>query len=94
MNKIFPICIIVLSGAILSGCLYPGSKINQKPHEKQLLEVQEAVDEFRQDNDNLLPIKNKDQETDKYIKYLIDLKLFLLFTEDLKTLLKTVWTYQ
>ncbi len=61
---------------LLSGCLYPGEQLqqNQIPYEDSVKDVEEAVDAFRNDNGNLLPIVTKDEDTDYYIKYTIDFK--------------------
>lgn len=44
------------------------------PNEEQIKMVQQAVNEYKNDHDGILPIKNKDAETDSYIKYPIDFK--------------------
>ena len=60
----------------LGGCMYPGEQLaqNQIPYEDSVHDVQDAVDAFRKDNGNLLPIVTKEENTDYYIKYLIDFK--------------------
>lgn len=61
---------------VLSGCLYPEEQMqkNQIPYEESVKNVEAAVERFRQDNENLLPIVTKDEDTDYYIKYIIDFK--------------------
>ena len=53
--------------------MYPESEkaANQIPAQDQLDAVQRAVNEFKEDT-GVLPIKNRDNDTDIYIKYLID----------------------
>ncbi|NWN96476.1 MAG: hypothetical protein HLX45_02770 [Bacillus sp. (in: Bacteria)] len=60
---------------ILSGCLYPeDDQAKRLPNEVEVEAVQKAVDNYYQDNDGILPIKNKDDETDMFMKYLVDFK--------------------
>lgn len=61
---------------ILSGCIYPEEKLveNQIPYEDQVRTVQEAVIKFKEDNGGILPIKNSEETTPIYQKYLIDFK--------------------
>lgn len=61
---------------ILSGCLYPEGQMqqNQIPYEESVKNVEAAVDQFRKENGNLLPIVTKEEDTDYYIKYIIDFK--------------------
>ncbi len=73
MKKLFIGLLTIFLTLVLSGCLYPGnSDTSSSPNEKQIEMVQEAVNNYRSDHDGLLPIKNKDVDTDIYIKYLID----------------------
>lgn len=74
MNKrllLLPILLFTMS--ILTGCLYPDDlkAANQVPAKDQLDSVQRAIDEFKKDT-GVLPIKNRDMDTDIYIKYIID----------------------
>ena len=59
---------------LLSGCLYPQNKLekNQSPNETQLELVQSAVDQYREDQQGLVPIKTKGSDTPIFQKYLID----------------------
>src|SRR5699024_1749405 len=78
MRKLYPI--IVVSTAIiiiLSGCLYPENELkeNDVSNDAQLEMVQTAVNQYQEETDGLVPIKTKDNDTDKYQKYLIDFSL-------------------
>ena len=67
------IMIVLFSSLILAGCIPSShSSLPGTVNEKQIEMVQEAINKYREDNDGLLPIKNKDYDTDVYIKYLID----------------------
>ncbi|MFC3038934.1 hypothetical protein ACFOGI_01540 [Virgibacillus xinjiangensis] len=59
---------------LLSGCLYPDSERskNNQPNEQQLEMVQSAIEDFREEEGGLLPIKTKDNDTPIFQKYLID----------------------
>lgn len=61
----------------LSGCLYPESEKaeNQIPHEEQLETVQHAVEQYKEKNNGLVPIKTKPSDTPIFEKYLIDFNL-------------------
>ncbi|TYS77414.1 hypothetical protein FZC85_06210 [Rossellomorea aquimaris] len=62
--------------SILSGCMYPEEKLsqNQIPYETQVKAVQDAVVTYQKDNNGLLPIKTRDQDTPIYQKYPIDFR--------------------
>jgi hypothetical protein len=64
--------ILVLS--MLTGCMYPEENLvqNQVPYKDQLDSVQAAVNQFKEANGGILPIKTKDAETPIYQKYPID----------------------
>lgn len=74
MKKFQVILMLVLTVFVLSGCLYPEeNKVeNQVPDVDQLTSVQRAVDDFRKDTGGLVPIKNREEDTDIFIKYLVD----------------------
>lgn len=59
---------------LLAGCMYPQAekKELETADELNLTIVQKAVDQYREQSGGLLPIKTRDEETDKYIKYPID----------------------
>lgn len=76
MKKIrfyLPVILVLLT---LTGCMYPEEKLvqNQVPYKDQLDSVQSAVDQYKEANGGLLPIKTKDAETPIYQKYPIDFK--------------------
>lgn len=60
--------------AFLSGCLYPDNELakNQVPNEAQLEMVQQAVDQFKEQTNGLVPIKTKEKDTPIFQKYLVD----------------------
>lgn len=61
----------------LSGCLYPESEKskNQEAYEDQLTLVQQAVDDYREATNGLVPIRTKESDTPIFQKYLIDFNL-------------------
>ncbi|WLR53106.1 hypothetical protein LC040_09535 [Bacillus tianshenii] len=72
---------VMLTGmmVLLSGCLYPDEQLskNQVPYESQLQSVQQAVDAFQKDNNGLLPIKTRENDTPLYRKYPVDFNKLL-----------------
>src|SRR3954453_6612781 len=60
----------------LTGCMYPEDKLvqNEIPYQDQIQSVQAAVTQFQEDNGGILPIKNSEETTPLYQKYLIDFK--------------------
>ncbi|WML59924.1 hypothetical protein [Neobacillus sp. PS2-9] len=68
--------ILVITAALLSGCMYPKEELtqNQIPYKDQVQAVQTAVDDFKRDNSGILPIKTKEAETPIYQKYPIEFK--------------------
>jgi len=68
--------ILVITAALLSGCMYPKEELtqNQIPYKDQVQAVQTAVDDFKRDNGGILPIKTKEAETPIYQKYPIEFK--------------------
>jgi hypothetical protein len=68
--------LLILTMSILSGCMYPEEKLsqNQIPYETQVKAVQDAVVTYQKDNNGLLPIKTRDQDTPIYQKYPIDFR--------------------
>lgn len=71
-RKVQAIFLIVIT-IVLSGCMYPDDLRveNQIPAQDQLDAVQKALDKFKEDT-GVLPIKNRDMDTDIFIKYIID----------------------
>ncbi|MFS0863547.1 hypothetical protein [Fredinandcohnia sp. 179-A 10B2 NHS] len=74
MKHKLQIFVLFLSTLMLSGCLYPNDQLkqNQVPYQDQIASVQSAINQYKQDNNGLLPIKNRDMETPIYQKYPID----------------------
>ncbi|RSK27441.1 hypothetical protein EJF36_11395 [Bacillus sp. HMF5848] len=74
MNKKIYIFFMVSCMLLLSGCLYPQSRLqqNQVPYQHQLDSVQAAVHSFQKDTGGLLPIKTRDMTTHVYQKYPIE----------------------
>lgn len=74
MKKIKLLLFISIMAVVLSGCMYPDKEKveNQIPDEAQILTVQKAIDQYRKDTSGLLPIQNRDQDVDQYIKYPIN----------------------
>lgn len=68
--------LLILTISILSGCMYPEEKLsqNQIPYETQVKAVQDAVVTYQKENNGLLPIKTRDQDTPIYQKYPIDFR--------------------
>ncbi|SHG64468.1 MULTISPECIES: hypothetical protein [Virgibacillus] len=68
------IAIFILFTILLSGCLYPDNELskNQVPNEGQLEAVQSAVEQYREQEGGLVPIRTKDNDTPIFQKYLID----------------------
>ena len=73
-KKMGAVCFVLTCVFVLSGCLYPQSKKveNSVPVEEQVLAVQKAVNQFREEQGGLLPIKNQDATVPYYQKYPID----------------------
>lgn len=65
---------MAIAAVLLVGCAFPEDQkvANKVPDVDQLAAVQRAVNEFREATGGLVPIKNRDMDTDIYIKYLID----------------------
>ncbi|MET3682342.1 hypothetical protein ABID56_000421 [Alkalibacillus flavidus] len=66
--------VIILALSLLSACLYPQEqrRDNQVSNDEQLDRVQQAVDSYREQENGLLPIETRDQDTPLFIKYPID----------------------
>lgn len=73
-NKIILGPLLLLMLIFLNGCLFPKNELaqNQVPYEDQLLMVQNAVDQFKEQTNGLVPIKTKEADTPIFEKYLID----------------------
>ncbi|WP_338749701.1 hypothetical protein [Bacillus sp. FJAT-52991] len=74
MKKCSMIVLLILVSSIMSGCMFPEDQMaaNQVPYEDQVQSVQTAVNQYKEQNDGLLPIKNKEADTPLYEKYPID----------------------
>jgi len=74
MKKTFFILLLISITFMLSACMFPeGERAeNQLPYEDQLISVQNAVNQYRNANGGLLPIKTRDMDVDQFIKYPID----------------------
>ncbi len=74
MKKLTLFALLAAAALILSGCMYPESERaeNQIPYEEQVIQVQNAVNQYRGASNGLLPIKTRDMDVDQYIKYPID----------------------
>ncbi|MDQ0218997.1 hypothetical protein ELQ35_10040 [Peribacillus cavernae] len=74
MLKVKVTALLLLLPLFLTGCLYPEQKTaeNQVPYKEQIQSVQSAIDQFREDEGGILPIKTKSMETPYYQKYLVD----------------------
>ncbi|TCT25584.1 hypothetical protein EDD68_103139 [Melghiribacillus thermohalophilus] len=73
MKRIKPAFILGIT-LLLTGCLYPEDRLakNQVPNEVQLQTVQEAVVQFQEASDGLLPIKTRHSDTPIFQKYPVD----------------------
>ncbi|WP_252311792.1 hypothetical protein [Sinobaca sp. H24] len=68
------LCFIPL--LLLGGCFYPnsGAEERQGPDESQIAAVQQAVDQYREDEVNLLPIRTPENNPPLYERYVIDFR--------------------
>ncbi|SHN19701.1 hypothetical protein [Gracilibacillus kekensis] len=69
--------ILILSIFILSGCMYPSENLSQNKisNDAQLQMVQQAIEQYAEQNNGLLPIYTKENETPLYQKYMIDFSM-------------------
>lgn len=65
---------LLLLAALLSGCLYPKDRLaeNRIPPREAVRNVQAAVDQFREEQGGLLPIRNSAADTPAYEKFPVD----------------------
>jgi hypothetical protein len=85
LNKIIIVLYTLVITSLLSGCLYPEQKLakNRIPYEHQLQAVQSAVNQYKEKQSGLLPIKTKPFDTPIYQKYPLDFsKLVPLYLQD------------
>lgn len=73
IKRFIPYSILVFV-LLLSGCLYPQSELakNQMPNEEQLALVEEAVLQYKEQSNGLVPIKTTESDAPLYEKYIID----------------------
>nr|WP_106784668.1 hypothetical protein [Lysinibacillus timonensis] len=72
-NRWYASVLFVIVSILLTGCMYPQEERveNQIPDDVQLDGVQRAIEEYMEDT-GVLPIQNRDMDTDIFIKYPID----------------------
>ncbi|SIS37117.1 hypothetical protein [Salimicrobium flavidum] len=65
---------VLLIFVFLSGCMFPQSEraANNLPNDAQLAQVQSAVNQYKSQQNGLLPIRTKPNETPVFQKYQID----------------------
>src|SRR5690625_6660438 len=71
MNKKYLIIgVIFLLTTTLTGCLFPNEELgkNKIPNESQVKMVEEAVLQYMDETDGLIPIKTKEADIDAYDK--------------------------
>ncbi|MDE5411936.1 hypothetical protein [Alkalihalobacterium chitinilyticum] len=75
MKNFVGMILMTIGVLLLTGCLYPSEQRveNQVPYPDQLLSVQQAVTQFKEDT-GVLPIKNRDIDTPIYQKYPVDFR--------------------
>lgn len=72
ISNMLKTAVILFTVLFLGACMYPESeRAGQVPSESQIEMVQQAVDQFREDSDGLLPIKTV-SDTREYFEYQID----------------------
>lgn len=73
-NILYKAGVAVLLLSTLTGCLFPQNELdkNKIPNESQLKMVEDAVLEYMDETDGLIPIKTKPNDVSLYEKYLID----------------------
>ncbi|MEK4028957.1 MULTISPECIES: hypothetical protein [Bacillaceae] len=76
MKKLAIVFVVTLTAVFMSGCMFPQERRaeNQMPYGEQVQTVQSAVDQFKEANGGILPIKTKEENTPLYEKYPIDFK--------------------
>lgn len=72
--RVIKILLVVSSIALLAGCMYPNKQLskNSVPNDAQLKKVQAAVEQYKKEENGLLPIKTRSEDTPIFKKYLID----------------------
>ncbi|QUR95527.1 hypothetical protein KFV07_06965 [Macrococcoides canis] len=66
--------LLLLLSLLLGGCMYPKEKLahNQVAPQDQLNMVQSAVESYQKDTGGLLPLKDRDQTYEIYLKHPVD----------------------
>ncbi|WP_254245838.1 hypothetical protein [Macrococcoides canis] len=66
--------LLLLLSLLLGGCMYPKEKLahNQVAPQDQLNMVQSAVENYQKDTGGLLPLKDRDQTYEIYLKHPVD----------------------
>jgi hypothetical protein len=74
MKRIVLFVVLMCVASLLTGCLYPEERLkkNQVAYPDQLQSVQTAVNAFKKSTGGMLPIKNSEENTPIYQKYVID----------------------
>lgn len=75
-KELLVLLLLTLLMFFLTGCMYPENKLvqNEVPYQDQIQSVQAAITQFQEDKGGILPIKNSEETTPLYQKYLIDFK--------------------
>ncbi|QDP40468.1 hypothetical protein [Radiobacillus deserti] len=65
---------LLMTTTLLSGCLYPENRLakNEVPNDVQVEMVQQAVHQYVEETQGLIPIKTKPEDTPIFQKYLLD----------------------
>lgn len=73
-NGTMKVLLALALAAALPSCLYPQDRLaqNQLPPKEAIRNLQQAIDQFQADN-GLLPIKNAEETTPRYEKFIVDL---------------------
>ncbi|MFC3418188.1 hypothetical protein ACFOLA_01535 [Salinicoccus hispanicus] len=73
MRSLRLLVIVLISSMLLAGCLYPESEKTQNriPDDLQIEMVQNAVDQFQENSEGLLPIKTQEDQRE-YLEYQVD----------------------
>lgn len=79
MAKKTLLSIIFLIVILQYGCMYPQSEKmkNAPPHEDQIKTVQQGIDKYQKDQGGMLPIHERDNDTQDYLQHPIDFNKML-----------------
>lgn len=72
--RIIKILLSIFIIFLLSGCMYPDKELtkNNPPNDAQLKKVQAAVDQYKKEENGLIPIETRSEDTSIFKKYIID----------------------